>query len=129
MREIKYKAYIRHLELMVHVIEINFYTDEITCWLTSPEEGDPSVFHFSEIELIQFTGLHDKNGKEICEGDNLRVIETHLDEIVYESATVLYSERYAEFRLVGANPLSYYVSSYHAFEIIGNIYENMEKGK
>ena len=82
-------------------------------------------------ELMQFTGLLDKNGKEIYEGDLFRCIyyqDRHLDHI-YE---VNWNKHNAGFRLKrhGKECLQIYViqtmSDTSRNEIIGNIYENPE---
>lgn len=76
-------------------------------------------------ELMQFTGLKDKNGKEICEGDIVRFKtygdEKHFGEIALE---VKISTDY------GARPYmpvwGYFNWVSRESEIIGNIYENPE---
>ena len=66
MREIKFKAWIMPYEMMVEVQRINFDTRTIEVKIG---EGDLYEFDFEEIKLIQYTGLKDKNGVEIYEGD------------------------------------------------------------
>lgn len=63
-REIKFRAWDRQYKNMVAVYSIDFLTNEIDFKtnLNEPKNLD----HF---ELMQFTGLLDKNGKEIYEGD------------------------------------------------------------
>ena len=70
-------------------------------------------------EMEQFTGLHDKNGREIYEGD---VIET---ETCY--GTVCFEDGQFGFKV---KPDNNYVgnlmdlTTWHSIEIIGNIHEN-----
>jgi uncharacterized phage protein (TIGR01671 family) len=76
---------------------------------------------------LQFTGLHDKNGKEIYEGDIMQrrnefgtVISQH--EIKYKNL-VDDVEGYIKNIGIGFN---IHILSAQACEIIGNIYENPE---
>ena len=82
----------------------------------------------NEIELMQSTGLKDKNGKEIFEGDVL-AIET--DEGV-TNLKVFWDEKHALFMFESKkynekDLLAELVEdNTYPFEIIGNIYENPE---
>ncbi len=88
---------------------------------------DGGFFDTDNAKLMQFTGLHDKNGKEIYEGDIVKVknVDYHIGQIIYD-------EEYAEYEIeIGkdsAFPISVlYTLSYDLdIEVIGNIYENSE---
>lgn len=73
--------------------------------------------------LMQFTGLKDKNGKEIYEGDIIRY-----DVIVGE---VRYNSQFCRFEIIHKKPNKIIQSSFIEFdiyelEIIGNIHSNPE---
>src|SRR5574343_340363 len=69
-----------------------------------------------EVELLQFTGLLDCNGKEIFEGDIVRNAPNN--DIQGQSEVFFGNGCYEPFHYLGL--------SSSCFEIIGNIYENKE---
>lgn len=86
---------------------------------------------FDEVELMQSTGLFDKNGKEIYEDDIVRITLTDgFRYVVGEDGAVKYKLG-AFYILNGLD--EYLISDFHIddIEVVGNIYENPEllKGK
>lgn len=119
MREVKFRAFIKQLKMVVPVTDLYFECKEIECDLTSGK-GETSVFSINEIELMQYTCLKDKNGKEIFEGDVVITDEADgLDQIIYYKGA-FYIESLSN-RNFGDELLSDLI-----VEVIGNIYENPE---
>jgi hypothetical protein len=69
--------------------------------------------------LMQFTGLHDKNGNEIYEGD---VVAERL--MLGDSYTMNYPVVWDQRGMFAVN--NYPITHFYEIEVIGNIYENPE---
>lgn len=82
---------------------------------------------FKNIELMQSTGLFDKNGKEIFEGDILKVVDKY-ENNSGSIEVVSYSEAQACFitKDIDQNIYRLYNTLMFEVEVIGNIYENPE---
>ena len=93
--------------------------------------NDDGVGFFIDKETIgQFTGLKDKNGKEIYEGDIVKIKSNPLDMTGY----IIYDEYDLAFELRDDENESQECLWYQEqeLEVIGNIYDNpdlLEKGE
>nr|DAZ17922.1 MAG TPA: YopX protein [Caudoviricetes sp.] len=120
----RYRAWDKNLKTMYEVdgiMSIDFGESEICVKTLFFEQTNR--YNFDDIVLMQSTGLRDKNGKEIFEGDILEVNDW--------LEVVSFSEEKAMFvsKGIGFPETSLYDlldSDIFTVEIIGNIYENPE---
>lgn len=117
----KFRAWEKETQTMLDVSLIDFKKSVLVGehW----EFGETNFTNFDDVNLMQSTGLFDKNGKEIFEKDILDyngrkvIVKRHgsYASFIYEFVDEL-QNRKTEWK-----PL--YLSYYH-FKIIGNVYQN-----
>ncbi len=125
----KFRAWMKSLKWMCDVTNISFDSKFVDiCQQGDTERYTEMSVEFDEVKLMQSTGLKDKNGREIFEGDIL-AFETD-DEVI--KVNVFWDEEHALFMFESKKyneqePLAELVeNNTYPFEIIGNIYENPE---
>lgn len=136
MREIKFRAWDKEKQFMFTPTEIEITQGEnFTKWDEwrpmawrdeLPEEGSGGIGRAigDECELMQYTGLKDKSGKEVYEGDILKE-----KDIITE---VVFHDYQWKEKLI-SSPRNH-LKNYFPFrdtlpftaEVLGNIYENPE---
>ena len=144
MREIKFRTWVKNESKMISgysATVIDVFTQSF-------------AYRSKEVELMQYTGLKDKNGKEIFEGDVIRIVEDnrmggiYLGTIRYLGNWGVYGfnmldAKVIETRDFGEKTMGFLMKHFgncftlaEAFkhgdesdfkvEVIGNIYENPE---
>ena len=135
MREIKFRALLRSDQRLPNgivlgyekypkgiyeVMELNFANETATLW--SEKEQTCFEVSFRKIELMQYTGLKDKNGKEIYTG--------HFVKWGLRTYKICFNCGFYMHDLSGINPeypiTKEFKEAPDEFEIIGNICENPE---
>lgn len=94
--------------------------DNIQCFLIQGILLDIHAHHVIPSTVGQYTGLKDKNGKRIFEGDIVRIFKT-LFAVEWHGAEFVFGH-------IAGQPWSYPYFASHAesCEIIGNIHDNPE---
>ena len=124
MREIKFRAWVKEKKAIFEVILIDYVTKKVT-YIVERTGHLLNIRHdkFNDVELMQYTGLKDKDNKEIYEGD-----------ILFES----FGEKYYKVIFENGGFRAEFNGDFedHSFdlidvvaqscEVIGNIYENPE---
>lgn len=112
MREIMFRGWHKKHKIMRILGILNFLDSSFL-----PDYSFAQGWEQEDVILMQFTGLKDKNGKEIYEGDLLKEIDQFgriYEAVWYDNGWSLTIEPYHNRHFKDA----------FTMEVIGNIYEN-----
>ena len=123
-RDIKFRVWIKNRKEIFEVILIDYVSKQVT-YLLERVGHLLNIRHdkFNDVELMQYTGLKDKNNKEIYEGDILfESFGEKYYKVVFENGSfrVEFKGDFEEHSLDLIDVVA------QGCEIVGNIYENPE---
>ena len=133
MREIKFRAWDKYHQEWINLYQIVFNMDGS---LMGVWDLESNLYGLHQVDLLQYTGLKDKNGKEIYEGDIVHAgvwgtagyWNTDNFIIAFEKGTFrgYRQEYYKTDREWSMSTPLYKLGDVTARKVIGNIYENKE---
>lgn len=143
MKNAEFRAWDEQQEVMHHNFQYIKSGDEGNDWivftsdkqkLTDEPHPLKNPYFSQQLKISQFTGMADKNGNKIFEGDVVSVVSdgefafNHLVEFDEESCCyeiqLIHSREYTTIAMEWAKEDQYY-----EYEVIGNVYQNKELAK
>lgn len=130
-REINFRIWDIENKEMLKVQELDFEPTFYGGRIAIRPDQYSDYFDTEDMILMQYTGLHDKNGKEIYEGDIIHINDDFLNKFNY---LIEWNEEYLRYYLYSVDKeklnklggiLEAHLGSLE-IEVIGNIYDNPE---
>lgn len=120
------KVYIKELNIVREVEMVDFYNKQISVYdIGIGFRGGAAIFSFDKVEFMENTGMKDKNGKYIYEGDIVMVNGTWNCIIEYNQSSCAFVLKSIDSRW-SMGYFSNYDDIEEMLEVIGNVYENKE---
>lgn len=118
MKNIKFRAWDKENKIMFDIARIDIADGSCYSNIFAIDIYD----YWNNVELMQYTGLKDKNGIEIYEGD---ILKCKLHNGKYENYTIVWNEKDACFDALNKDKSNFMLATiWRISEVIGNIYES-----
>ena len=133
MRDIRFRAWLQHEKEMSEVLVLDNQEEKV---FVVRKDGAAGWRMFADIGLTQYTGLKDKNGAEIYDGDYIRYSMRTINGSVFTHVCRVFQHESGTWRIEGYHEDNHsyetkgtVYAAHLICEVIGNIYENPELAK
>lgn len=126
MRELKFEVFDKKEKHVLEVLEIDFLNEMfVISDYGAIDEFECHSQSFDNVELMQYTGLKDKNNNEIYEG---YIIDYEVSRTEHTNCVVKWVDKYSCFIALDNLGVEYFIQEIdkRRMKVIGNIYENPE---
>lgn len=123
----KFKMFIKTTRKMYQVGKIDFEKERV--YLKNGDSYTQSYFNFDDVILIPFTGIYDREGNEVYNGDIIEYrVGRFVDMTLVKWGKVEFS--FLKRTRISANKVSWKRGTYQGIhnygKVIGNMYQNPE---
>ncbi|WP_436938599.1 YopX family protein [Staphylococcus xylosus] len=118
----KFRAWDKKTKLMNDVTVVDFENKEV--YYNHWRYGHSEAISFKDVELLQSTGIKDRNGVEIFEGDIISCEIETIEKFIICEQCGCFGIRDKIDGFISLNSINETLSIHKEFEVIGNIYEH-----